>query len=59
MIHRTLEHVDDDKAMAARMLGISVKTLNRKLKQYSRPEACMEEPSELLEVMESERNRGR
>lgn len=37
MILKTLEATHDDRAHAARLLGISVKTLQRKLRQYSTP----------------------
>jgi len=37
IILRTLEVTKDDQHKAARMLGISIKTLQRKLRQYSTP----------------------
>jgi two-component system response regulator AtoC len=38
MILATLEHYEDDKPRAATALGISLKTLYNRLKQYRRPE---------------------
>ena len=35
LILRTLEHTDNNKTRAARILDVSLKTLHNKLKEYS------------------------
>ena len=36
IIYRTLEHTDNNKTQAAKILGVSLKTLHNKLNRYEK-----------------------
>ena len=57
MIQRTLEYVDDDETKAARLLGISVKTVRRKRKQFPLLDHGNEKVSEFQDILKSEISR--